>query len=85
MKKWTALIFALSMSLCLLAGCGGGDKKPAENPVAQISQTAPQEKAVSDGYWVVEKIEMEGTEFSGEDMTGIFGTADSICRFVFCG
>ena len=27
MKKWTALILALQLSLCLLAGCGGGDEK----------------------------------------------------------
>jgi len=86
MKKWTALILALSMSLCLLAGCGGGgDEKPAKKPDAQTSQPAPKEKEVSDGYWVVEKLEMDGTEFSGEDMTGIFGPADSILALAFDG
>ncbi len=89
MKKWTALILALSMSLCLLAGCGGGDEKPVQKPAeksdTQTSQTAPKEKAVSDGYWVVEKMEMDGTEFSGEDMTGIFGPADSIMALAFDG
>ena len=79
MKKWIALILALSMSLCLLTGCGGGDEKPA----AQTNQPAPQENAVSDGYWVVEKMVLEGTEFSGEDMTGIFGPADSIMALAF--
>ena len=76
MKKWVALLLALSMSLCLLAGCGGENEKPAE-----IS--APKEKALSDGYWVIEKLEMEGTEFSGEDMTGLFGPADSIMALAF--
>lgn len=87
MKKWIALILVLSMSLCLLAGCGGGDEKPAEKstkkPDTQTSQPVPEENAVSDGYWVVEKIEMEGAEFSGEDMTGIFGPADSIMALAF--
>lgn len=87
MKKWIALILALSMSLCLLTGCGGGDEKPVEKPTeeptTQADQAELQKKAVSDGYWVVETIEMEGSEFSGEDMTGIFGPADSIMALAF--
>lgn len=85
MKKWTALMLALSMSLCVLASCGGGDEKPTEKPATQTSQPAPKEKKVSDGYWVVEKMEMDGMEFSGEDMTGIFGPADSIMALAFDG
>ena len=85
MKKWIALLLVLSVSLCLLAGCGSKDEepaeqladklaeKPAEQPVEEpaeepaeqpaekpedeTAQSAPQEKAVSDGYWVVEKME----------------------------
>ena len=99
MKKWIALILILSIFLCLLAGCSSGNdtpaenttetpaekpaEKPAEQPTTQTSQPAPQEKAVSDGYWVVETIVMEGTEFSGEDMTGIFGPADTIMALAF--
>jgi len=95
MKKWIAMILALSMSLCLLVGCGGGDEKvaekpagtptesPAETPAAQSGQAKPQEKAVSEGYWVVEKIEMEGSEFSGKDMTDLFGPADTIMSLAF--
>jgi len=79
MKKWITMILALSMSLCFLVGCGGGD----ENPDARTTQNPPQEKAVSDGYWVVEKMELDGAEFSGEDMTGIFGPADSIMAVAF--
>lgn len=87
MKKWTALILVLSTALSLLAGCGGGEENPAqvpaEDPATQTSQPIPQEKAVSDGYWVVEKIVMEGVEFSGDDLTGIFGPADSILALAF--
>lgn len=86
MKRWITLILTLPMSLCLLSGCGGNEKpmeKPAEKPVTQTGQTVTEKKSVSEGYWVVEKIEMEGTEFSGEDMTGIFGPADSIMALAF--
>lgn len=78
-KRVLAIILTGMMAMCLLSGCGGGDEKLAE----QTSQPAPKEKEVSDGYWVVEKVEMEGTEFSGEDMTGIFGPADSIMALAF--
>ena len=111
MKKWIALLLVLSVSLCLLAGCGSKDEepaeqladklaeKPAEQPVEEpaeepaeqpaekpedeTAQSTPQEKAVSDGYWVVEKMELDGAEFSGEDLTGIFGPADSIMALAF--
>jgi len=66
MKKIIALLLTLSLILCLFAGCGG-DENP-KNP----SETPAEKTGVTDGYWVVEKLEMEGTEFSGEDMTGIF-------------
>lgn len=79
MKKWITYVFTLSMVLCLLTGCGG-DVKTAEQTDAQ---TASEEKAISDGYWVVEKMEMEDAEFSGEDMTGMFGPADSIMSLAF--
>lgn len=95
MKKWIALFSVMVMSLCLLVGCGE-EEKPTAVPDTQPSQTTPreestadtiqttlQEKAVSDGYWVVEKIVLEGIEFSGENMTGIFGPADSILALAF--
>jgi len=90
MKKWIAFVLALSISLCLLAGCGGSEEKiadqiPTEIPVTQSTQPASDEKPVSEGYWVVEKIEMDGAEFSGENMTGIFGPADSIMALAFDG
>lgn len=39
MKKWIALILILSMSLCLLAGCGGGSEKPSEKPAESASES----------------------------------------------
>ncbi|MBP3633309.1 MAG: DUF5050 domain-containing protein [Oscillospiraceae bacterium] len=71
MKKWIALALVLLMTLCLLTGCG------------EKEQPSVKEKTISDGYWVVEKLQMEGTEFSGEDMTGLFGPADSIMALAF--
>ncbi len=98
MKKLIALILALLMSLCLLTGCGG-DEKPADTPAdtpvespadtpeentdTQTSQPETKEKTLSDGYWVVEKIVLDGAEFSGDDMTGIFGPADTIMSLAF--
>ncbi len=84
MKKWIALllVLSLSLSLCFLVGCGG-DEQSSEKPSDQTGQPAPKGKPVSDGYWVVEKIEMDGVEFSGDDMTGIFGPADSIMALAF--
>lgn len=78
-KRVFAIILTAMMTMCLFSACGGGDGKSA----AQTSQPASKEKEVSDGFWVVEKLEMEGTEFSGEDMTGLFGPADSIMALAF--
>lgn len=84
MKKPITLILALALSLCLLVGCGGGNgKTPDKKNDTQASETVQKENALTDGYWVVEKIEMDGTEFSGENMTGIFGPADSIMSLSF--
>jgi len=89
MKKWIVWILTLSVILGLLAGCGGSEEKiaeqvPTEAPVVtQPTEPAPVQKPVTEGYWVAEKIEMDGVEFSGEDMTGIFGTADTIMSLAF--
>lgn len=73
MKKTVALMLVFSLLICIFAGCGGNDGgKPAE-----------EKNGITDGFWVVEKFEMEGTEFAGDDMTGIFGPAESIMAIVF--
>ena len=69
-------MFALSLILCSFAGCGGNEN---ENP----GKPDEEKNGITDGYWIAEKIVMEGTEFSGEDMTGIFGPADSIMALAF--
>ncbi len=82
MKKWIALILALVMVVSLFAGCGGEqapEKKPTKGPDSSVTQ----DKAVSEGCWVVEKFEMEGTEFYGEEMTGLFGPAESVMTLEF--
>lgn len=76
MKKTIALILSLLLLLCLFAGCGGNDN---ENP----GKPNEEKNGIADGYWIAEKIVMEGTEFSGDDMTGIFGPADSIMALAF--
>ena len=78
MKKIIALMLTLSLLLCLFAGCGGD-----ENPKDPSEKPKEEKNGVIGGYWVAEKIVMEGTEFSGEDMTGIFGPADTIMAVAF--
>ena len=74
MKKIIALILTMTLILCVFSGCGGSGE-PSEKPI--------EKDGIVGGYWVAEKIEMEGTEFSGEDMTGIFGPADTIMAIFF--
>ena len=78
MKKIIALLLAMLLLICLFAGCGGDDSEKPSKP-------SEEKTGIADGYWVAEKIVMEGTEFSGEDMTGIFGSADSIMALAFDG
>ena len=78
MKKWIALLLALSMVLCLLVACGGEENSGDKN-----KQKPQKENLVSKGYWVAEKIVLEGSEFSGKDMTDLFGPADSVMSLSF--
>lgn len=74
MKKWVSYILSAVMMFCLLTGCGGG------------GETAePEKEGVAKGYWVVEKMVMEGNEFDKETMEGIFGEAESIMALAFDG
>ncbi|MBQ3077684.1 MAG: DUF5050 domain-containing protein, partial [Clostridia bacterium] len=70
MKRLLSLTLILALTLCTLTACSSGGE-------------TPKEKGLTDGYWVVESMVMEGTEFSGEDMTGIFGPAESILSMAF--
>lgn len=78
MKKWLFRVLPTVMLLCLLVGCGA---EPNGKEKAETSKT--EEKGVTDGYWVVEKMVMEGMEFEGEEMKNCFGEAESILAMVF--
>jgi len=63
MKKVLICLLALIMIIAM-AGCGDSE--------------TPKEKGITAGYWVVEKIVLEGTEMAGDDLTSIFGPVESI-------
>ena len=75
MKKIITLMLVLLL-LCISAGCGGNGN---DNP----NEPSEEKNGITDGFWVAEKIVMEDTEFSGDDMTGIFGPADTIMAVAF--
>jgi len=78
MKKRLFRVLPMVMLLGLLIGCGAeSDKK--EN----TETTKTEEKGVTAGYWVVEKMVMEGMEFEGEELTNTFGEAENILSIVF--
>lgn len=91
MRKLIRYILPLALVLCLLAGCGGDDTGTADNTPADTGNNAadsaqqpkPEEKSLTDGYWVLEKMTMEGTEFSGPDLESLFGPAESIMALAF--
>ena len=74
MKKWLSYLLSVVMMFCLLTGCGGGG-----------GAAEPEKEGVAKGYWVVEKMVMEGNEFDKETMEGIFGEAESIMALAFNG
>lgn len=71
MKKILALLLALTMTLGL--GACGGDG----------GETSVPGNALTMGYWVADSMVMEGTEFTNEDMTGIFGPGDAVLTLAF--
>ena len=66
------------MLLCLLVGCGA---EPDKKETAATTETA--KKGVTAGYWVVEKMVMEGMEFEGEELKNTFGEAENVLSIVF--
>lgn len=72
MKKLLLSIFSLAMVFCLMTGCGGGGETET-----------PEEKGLTDGYWVLEKMTMEGVELSGEELESIFGPAEEAMALAF--
>ncbi|MBQ9936316.1 MAG: DUF5050 domain-containing protein [Lachnospiraceae bacterium] len=79
MKKGLVLFFTAVMMVCMLAGCGK-DKGSSD----KTQTTTEEAKAgLEKGYWVADKMVMEGTEFSGQDMVDIFGAKENIMSLVF--
>ena len=72
MKRILSVFMTILMAMSLLAGCGG-------------SEPAEQKSVLATGYWVVEKMVMEGNEFDKETMEGIFGECESIMALAFDG
>jgi len=70
MKRILSVFMTILMAMSLLAGCGG-------------SEPAEQKSVLATGYWVVEKMVMEGNEFDKETMEGIFGECESIMALAF--
>lgn len=80
MKRKVVLLIIAVMLICGLAGCGkDGSKDKGSSKEATEEVKAGLEK----GYWVADKMVMEGTEFSGQDMVDIFGPKENIMSLVF--
>ena len=81
MKKVWARLVMLVMLIGLLSGCGGNSKdaetKKAESPVES------KEVILDQGYWTLESMVLEGSDFSSEDIEGIFGPLDAVGSFAF--
>lgn len=72
MKKVLASILSLAMMFSLLTACGGGEEAPP-----------PEETGITDGYWVLDSMTMEGTEFSKEEIEQTFGPVDQVMCLTF--
>lgn len=78
MKKWINVILSMMMTACLLAGCGGsGGAEKSEEPAVEGKIT------LDSGYWVVETMTMEGSEFTSEEIVGIYGELDTVMALAF--
>ncbi|MBE7018086.1 MAG: DUF5050 domain-containing protein [Ruminococcaceae bacterium] len=90
MKKFISIILVLILSLTILAGCGGDsaptpDEKPSksDNPTSVPAAPAPKEPEITEGFWVVESLVMDGAEFSGQDITDLFGKFEDVMALQF--
>lgn len=78
MKKLISMILVILMTVCLLAGCS--DSKTAE----ESKKPATEKKITLDsGYWVIESMTMEGTEFTSKEIEELFGKPDTVMALAF--
>lgn len=90
MKKFISVLLVIILSLGILAGCGGDSgpaapdpapKEPTPTPAAPAP--APEEPEITEGFWVVESLVMDGVEFSGQDIKDLFGNFDDVMALQF--
>ena len=80
MKRKVVLLVVAVMLICGLAGCGkDGSKDKGSSKEATEEVKAGLEK----GYWVADKMVMEGTEFSGQDLVDLFGPKENVMSLAF--
>lgn len=78
MKKWISMILVMLMTVSLITGCGGS------GGAEESEKAATEEKITLDsGYWVVETMTLEGTEFTSEEIVEIFGELDAVMALAF--
>lgn len=82
MKKLWTMMIVFAMTVSLLLGCGGKTEEASKSK-AETQEDSKKEAALDQGYWVVEQMVLEGSEFSSEDIEGIFGPLDAVGSFVF--
>ncbi len=79
MKKALVLLLTAVMMVCMLTGCG----KDKEKDSSKEATTQEEKVGLEKGYWVADKIVMEGTEFSGQDLVDLFGPKENVMSLAF--
>lgn len=82
MRKIVAFVLSMVMFSCLLAACGKSTDE-VEKPKEAEKEKETSEMTLDSGFWVLEKMKLDGAEFSGEDMEAIYGPAENIMVLAF--
>lgn len=84
MKKVRKVLLVTLIGCCLLAGCGGTEEKAEEVKTEEVKEeTKASVDSLDDGYWLIESMVMEGTEFLKEDIESIFGPMENVVALAF--
>ncbi len=87
MKKFISILLVLIFLLTILAGCGGDSAPTPDSRPSKSDNPAPapaiKEPEITEGFWVVESLVMDGAEFSGQDLTDIFGAPEDVLALEF--